>query len=180
MLAAFAGTLALRRRGERYVSTGLLLIGVAAFIGTLRHSINPELQNLHHFVSALASCAGLPLIAVQYASTRFGRPGPEGRMNTMGVSVVGFAAFGLAFPLALYPTLVGGLSMAVVLIAAGASFKRDARRAAFAFGGALAYIVAGLVVGTTGKLGPFLRVDVFHVVLAVASLGLAAGLPRRT
>ena len=32
-------------------------------------------EDLHRFVSALATCAGLPLMAVQYSSTRFGWPG---------------------------------------------------------------------------------------------------------
>ena len=103
------------------MSTGLLLVGVAAFIGALRFSINPELHDVHRFTSALATCTGLPLIAVQYLATCSGWPGRDGRMNTMGASVVGFAAFGLAFPLEIYATAVGGLSM---LIVAGSGILR--------------------------------------------------------
>ncbi|MCA9566487.1 MAG: hypothetical protein KC656_01550 [Myxococcales bacterium] len=180
MLVAFGCTLVLRRRGERYVSTGTLLIGIAAFIGMLRFGVNPELADLHRFVSALATCAGLPLMAVQYASTRFGWPGRDGRMNTMGASVVGFAAFGLAFPVDLYPTVVGALAMIVVLVAGLATLPGPERaRGAMAAVGALLFALAGLVVGTTGTLGPFLRIDVFHAVLCVAVGLLAAGLPER-
>lgn len=179
MLVAFAATRWLRARGERYVSTGALLIGIAAFIGSVRFSINPGLAELHRFVSALASCAGLPLIAVQYASTNLGWPGSEGRLNTMGVSVVGFAAFGLAFPIGIYPTLVGALSMVVVAGAAIEGLSTDARRGAAALTGAVAFALAGLVVGTKGSLGPVLRVDVFHAVLSVAVVLLAWGLPPR-
>ena len=179
MLAAFAACAILRRRGERYVSTGLLLVGVAAFIGALRFSINPELHDVHRFTSALATCTGLPLIAVQYLATCSGWPGRDGRMNTMGASVVGFAAFGLAFPLEIYATAVGGLSM---LIVAGSGIRcaaEDPRRSAFAILGAVGVACAGLVVGTQGTVGPFLAIDVFHVVLTASFVGIAAGLPRR-
>lgn len=179
MLAAFAACLWLRARGERYTSTGFLLIGCAAFIGTVRFSINPELDELHGFVSALATCTGLPLIGVQYLATCLRWPGPDGRMITMGASVVGFAAFGLAFPVPLYGTLVGALSMIAVIAGAARCVPHHPRRAAAAIGGALAFVLAGLVIGTEGTLGPMLRVDVFHYVLIAAIAGLAWGLPPR-
>lgn len=176
-LVTAGACVALRRRGERYVSTGLLLVACAAFIGSLRFAVNPELADLHRFTTALATHTGMPLIGVQYASTAFGRPGPDGRMVTMGVSVVGFSAFGLAFPLPIYGTLVGAGSMAVV-IAASSTFA-DRRRAIAAIAGALGVALAGLVIGTEGALGPVLRIDVFHAVLTAAFVGLAAGLPPR-
>lgn len=180
MLVAFAGTGVLRRRGERYVSTGLMLIGVAAFIGALRFSINPELADVHKFTSALATCTGLPLIAVQYLATCMGWPGHDGRTKTMGASVVGFAAFGLAFPLPIYATLVGGMSMAIVAASAARCAKQHLSQAVAATAGALCFACAGLVVGTEGSYGPVLAVDVFHGVLAVGCVGLAYGLPERS
>ncbi|MEZ4320979.1 MAG: hypothetical protein R3F61_26105 [Myxococcota bacterium] len=179
MLAAFAACIWLRRRGERYTSTGFLLIGIAAFIGAVRFSINPELAELHGFVSDLATCTGLPLIGVQYLATCYGWPGPDGRMTTMGASVVGFAAFGLAFPVPLYGTIVGAISMGLVIAGAIRCLPLHPARASRAIGGAVAFIVAGLAVGTQGTLGPFLRVDVFHGILVLAIAGLTTGLPVR-
>ncbi len=179
MLVAFAATVWLRGRGERYASTGMLLIGIAAFIGTVRFAINPELEELHGFVSALATCTGLPLIAVQYASTCFGRPGPDGRMITMGTSVVGFAALGLAFPVPVYSTLVGALSMLVVIAGAARCIPHEPARAGSAIMGAIGFMSAGLAIGTEGAFGPLLAIDAFHAVLAVALVGLAWGLPFR-
>lgn len=179
MLVAFAVTRWLRGRGERYVSTGVLLIGIAAFIGSVRYSINPGLAELHRFVAALAVCAGLPLIALQFASTNLGWPGSEGRLNGMGVSVVGFAAFGLAFPLGPYPTVVGSLSMLVVATAALRSLRTDPARSAAALAGSATFLFAGLGVGTEGMLGPFRCLDLFHLVLAPAVALLAWGLPPR-
>lgn len=180
MLAAFSGTVLLRRRGERYVSSGLMLVGIAAFIGALRFGVNPELTELYSFVTSLAVCTGLPLIAVQFASTHTGWPGRDGRMNTMGASVVGFALFGLAFPFPLYAHLVAGLSLLAVSGFALQRLAIDPRRAGLAILGAMVALFAGLAVGRAGMLGPFLRTDVFNVLLTGAVLALAAGLPYRS
>lgn len=179
MLAAFGACVWLRRRGERYVSTGLLLVGVAAFIGALRFSINPELADVHRFTSSLATCTGLPLIGVQYLATCSGWPGRDGRMNTMGASVVGFAAFGLAFPLPIYATAVGAVAMVVVIGSALRCFSAHGTHVLAAVAGALGVALAGLVVGTEGAYGPLLAVDLFHGVLALSFVGLAVGLPKR-
>jgi hypothetical protein len=179
MFAAFAGTVLLRRRGERYVSTGLLLIGIAAFIGALRYSINPGLTELYTFVTTLAACTGLPLIAVQYASTQLGWPGRDGRMNTMGASVVGFALFGLAFPLPLYAHLVAGASLLAIAGCALRTVSSAPRRSGLAVLGALVVLFAGTAVGRVGVLGPFPRLDVFNALCTGAVLAIAAGLPYR-
>lgn len=179
MAVAFAACVVLRRRGERYVSTGLLLVGCAAFIGVLRFGVNPELADLHRFVSALATHTGMPLIAVQFLATCYRWPGPDGRMTTMGASVVGFAAFGLAFPLPVYGTIVGAASMIAVAAGAVRTLPSDARRGGLALAGAIGVALAGLVVGTDGSIGPLLRVDVFHAVLAASLAAIAAGLPVR-
>jgi len=179
MLAAFAATLWLRRRGERYTSTGFLLIGCAAFIGAMRYSINPELEELHGFAGDLATCTGLPLIGVQYAATCIGKPGPDGRMITMGASVVGFALFGLAFPIPIYGTVVGALSMGLVIAGGVRCLPVQPKRASAAIGGAILFVVAGLAIGTEGSIGPLLRVDLFHILLVIAIGGLAWGLPLR-
>lgn len=179
MLATLGACFWLRRRGERYVSTGLMLVGVAAFIGALRFSINPDLADVHRFTSALATCTGLPLIAVQYLATCAGWPGRDGRMNTMGAAVVGFAAFGLAFPLPIYATAVGALSMLTVVVSAARCFGRHGPVVLAAVIGAVGVALAGLVIGTEGSIGPLLAIDVFHGVLALAFLGLAVGLPER-
>ncbi|OCC31231.1 Uncharacterized protein GNX_0156 [Leptospira interrogans serovar Canicola] len=44
--------------------------------------------------------------------------------------------------------------------------------------GAILFILAGLVIGTSGSRGPVLNVDIFHVVLAVAVYSLGASLKR--
>lgn len=178
-LVAFGACLWLRGRGERYASTGFLLMGIAAFIGTVRHAVNPELAELHGFVSDLAACTGLPLIGVQYLSTCFKQPGPDGRMITMGTSVVGFAAFGLAFPVPLYGTIVGAIAMLAVIAGAARCMPHHPKRASAAIAGALTLMLAGLVIGTDGWLGPIRRVDVFHFALVAAIGGLSYGLPVR-
>ncbi len=179
MLVAFAACMWLRSRGERYASTGFMLIGIAAFIGAVRFGVNPDLAELHGFVSALATATGLPLIGVQFLSTCWNRPGPDGRMITMGTSVVGFAAFGLAFPFEAYGTVVGALSMVAVIVGASRCLPHHPKRGAAAIVGALLFAVAGLVIGTEGDVGPFLAIDVFHGVLCIAVGGLAWGLPIR-
>ncbi|EMN88713.1 hypothetical protein LEP1GSC108_1385 [Leptospira weilii str. UI 13098] len=44
--------------------------------------------------------------------------------------------------------------------------------------GAILFILAGLVIGTTGSRGPILNVDIFHIVLAVAVYSLSVSLKR--
>lgn len=161
------------------MSTGLLLIGIAAFIGTVRFAINPELAQLHGFITELATCTGLPLIAVQFAATCLGWPGREGRMTAMGASVVGFAAFSLAFPFPLYSFVVGSLSMLVVAAGAVRCVSRGSARSAAALLGAAGFALASLGLSGEGTVGPLRHIDLAHLVLALSCAGLAYGLPNR-
>ena len=135
----------------------------------LRHGINPELAPLQGFVTQLALATGTPLMAVQFACSAWQTPGRDGRMTTMGASVVGFAFFSLALGVEAYASLIATTSM-VVLGGAGVTIGRlDPPRAGLAF--------VGAVLLTFGAWTPVLAVQ--QAVFALAGLAVVLALPER-
>lgn len=72
----------------------------------------------------------------------------------------------------------GSLGMVAILVSGARAFPRDGVAALLAWGGAAIYAVAGLVVGTEGRIGSVPRMDIFHYALAAAHPMLAAALLR--
>ncbi len=169
-------TVALRRRGERYVSTAALLYALWAAVGVAEHGTGLDLADLHRFAGSLATCTGLPLVAVQYTSTCVGWPGREGRLNVMGMGVVGFAAFGLAFPIELYPRLIAWLTAVVVMTTVGVGAQSRTRRLA-ALLGALGIAVVGRADEALSSQGVALRCGVLAVAIALLGMGLERRAP---
>lgn len=155
---------------------GLGLVGLAAALGALRFAGVGDVAPVHDTLSRLAGFVGVPWIGVAWATA--GRPDRDARLGA-GLVFVGGTIAHLA-GLTAWRTGAGGLAMAAVIGVALTGLARGRPEgAAFGAGGALLTLLAGLAVGTEGAIGPMPRVDLFHVLLMLANLGLGVGLAHR-
>jgi len=156
----------------RTAGLGLLLVGIAALVGTLRFAGQEQLAGAHAGLSGLAACVGLPTVAAGWATAVFAPHRAElARRYVFGVLLVVAA---MVWWVALVRTVLGALAMLTVAVAAARALPRWAG-ALGALGAALTLGV-GLLIGTEGDLLGFPRVGWFHLGLAGANLALAAGL----
>ncbi len=184
---AFAGAITLERtrRSARAgqhqalmsATVGLGLIGLAAAIGCLRYGVAPGLIELHILFSGLAGHFAMPLIGAAYVAIAWSL-GPS-RNAWLAL----FIALGLLPTISvivglydIYTLLVGSVGVAGILAAAAQRRRAQPSAAVVAAAGALLVLIAGLVIGTEGDIGPIARIDAFHYTLAVAALLKASGL----
>lgn len=164
------------RPSDRTVGIGLLLVGVAAVVGTLRFAGRTELVDAHAGLSGLAACVGLPCVGAGWATAVFAPARAEVvRRYVFGVLLV-VAAMVWWMPLA--RTLLGGVGMIAVLVAAAGVAPRERGAAALGALGAGLTLAVGLVIGTEGELLGFPRVGWFHLGLAAGAAALGEGVRR--
>lgn len=149
---------------------GFISIGISAGLGTI-HFLGIEiLDPIYHFSVGLASFVGVPLIG-----TGFFHIGIKKLEKNFIYPIAGILIF--LFPL--LSTTLGGIAMImVVLVCIRKNSGETKIPALYGILGAILFILAGLVIGTTGSRGPILNVDIFHIVLAVAVYSLSVSLKR--
>ncbi|WP_275628682.1 hypothetical protein [Pseudomonas sp. 273] len=138
------------RRRQGWAVPGFALFGLAALLGALEYAGLDALAPLHQQASDIAGRLGLLLIAL-------------GGVGGWGLNL---AVAGLCAVMSLLPD---GPSLAVNLLALLAIVRRGrSRRWPLALAGAVLFAAAGLLVGTRGEWSGVARVDIFHLVLALA------------
>ncbi|MFP6850667.1 MAG: hypothetical protein VCA57_18415 [Pseudomonas sp.] len=182
-IACLAGAIAISKARKRYGEAdqpalfcallGFLLPAAAAAAGVVRFGIDPSAQPAHLWLSQASSFLGLPLLGA--AALALGRGWQWSRAN-WGRILLGLCAFFELFrqmnQLEHYRLL---LNLATLLLIAYAGAVQWPRRApaATAFVVVGLFLLAGLVIGSQGFIGPLRRVDLFHVLLSPAYLLLA-------
>lgn len=154
----------------RYAALGMALMAIAAGFGALRYAGLEQLAGLHRAASRLAGGVTAPSIALVAAALCLGwrRIGV-----VVGLLIVAALAIAIGLDLGLYATALGSVA---VLVMIGLALRERTRSAATLALGGLVLAAAGLAIGSQGMLGPFARVDLFHLALALAHLLMAAGL----
>ena len=178
--ATFLAAVLFARAGLRWCAAWMVAIALAAIAGVVRFSGVADVEPLHTALSSFAAVVAFPSFC--WAMMRSLQLGRDLRA---GESLLIAAALNLLLLIAApaeAATAIGALALAVALIGARRLYVQQRRGAALTIGWAVAlYAVAGLWVGTFGTIGPLLRVDAYHYLLAVANLLFAFALapPRR-
>ena len=167
------------------IRLGFALPLAAAVVGALRFGLAPDLSELHGWLSRTSSLLGLPLLglAALSLSRQWDWSGP-----TWGRLLLGLCAFFELFrQLGWMDEYRLALQLGSLLLIVYGGLMQWPQKLPLLLGAAVAglFVFAGLGIGTEGAMGPFLRIDLFHALLAVAYpllawlLILLAGQERR-
>ena len=148
---------------------GLLIPAAAALCGVVRFAIDPSWRDIHSLVSQAGTYLALPLIAVSifvfarhllWTGARWG-----GLVFGLCVLFELTRRFEL---LAEYRLLLSFASFMLILLAGIGRLPESPLPPMAALAVIALFLVAGLVVGTDGFMGPLRRVDLFHALLTPA------------
>ncbi|AAS71580.1 hypothetical protein RBB68_15235 [Leptospira interrogans] len=158
---------------------GFLAIGISAGLGTIHFLGIEVLDPIYRFAVGFASFVGVPLIGTGFFHIGIKKLKKNNLYPVGGVLLSFYLIFGYIFPLPIVSTVLGGISMiTAILVCIRKNSGENKVPALYGILGAILFILAGLVIGTSGSRGPVLNVDIFHVVLAVAVYSLGASLKR--
>ncbi|TGL96602.1 hypothetical protein EHQ76_15845 [Leptospira barantonii] len=158
---------------------GFLTIGVSAGLGVIHFLGIGILDPVYRFSVGLASFVGVPLIGIGFFHIGIKKLEKNSLYPIAGVLFLLYVIFGYVFPFPLLSTALGGIAMVTVILVCIRKNSGGTKVAAlYGILGAILFILAGLVIGTTGSRGPILNVDIFHVVLAIAVYSLSVSLKR--
>lgn len=154
----------------------MAIIAAAASLGSMRFAGVIELVDAHAQLSHYAALVAFPVFGWLLLRTQM-RGGVVSIWEFL-VATVLFTALSLWSGVDRYASWLGATGLGCALIAALASIRRD-RVSFLLIGWSVAlYAAAGLWVGTDGMLGPTLRVDAYHYLLAIANPMLVLALLR--
>ncbi|MGY4531691.1 hypothetical protein ACVW0Y_000801 [Pseudomonas sp. TE3786] len=172
-LASVIGILRSRRWGEKplratwlLVIAALLLTGATAVVGVLHFGVDESWQTLHAKLSQASSLLALPALGV--AALTLIRGWHWQRLGWCWVIISLSLLFEGAKRLGVLDSYKLALNLATLLLFLYAGVTQGRKAVPAAVGVVALFIVAGLVVGTQGNLGPLLRVDLFHALLSLA------------
>ncbi len=156
----------------------MALIALAATLGALRFAGVSALVESHEQASRIAALLAFPLFCWILWRTQHRHAAP--RPWEIIAPAFLLCLLALWSGVDRYATLIGAAGLAAALVAALASLRSD-RIAFLMIAWAIAlYAAAGLWIGSVGHIGPMLRVDVYHYLLAAANPLLALALLRLT
>jgi hypothetical protein len=148
------------------VIAALLLTGATAVVGVLHFGVDESWQALHTKLSQASSLLALPVLGV--AALTLIRGWHWQRLGWCWVIISLSLLFEGAKRLGVLDSYKLVLNLATLLLILYAGVTQGRKALPAAIGVVVLFIVAGLVVGTQGNLGPLLRVDVFHALLSLA------------
>lgn len=162
-------------RGGRYwCAVWMVAIALAAIAGTVRFSGVDGIAPLHNALSSWAAVVAFPGFC--WAMTRSIYSGRDLRAGEALAIAAALNFLMLIEQSSELITTVGALALFIALIGAYKLYS-SRRGAALMIGWAVAlYAIAALWIGTVGSIGPLLRVDAYHYLLAIANLVFAAAL----
>lgn len=151
---------------------GFTIIGISAGLGAIHFLGIYVLDSIYYFFVGLSGCVGVPLLGLAFFHLGI-RTLSERFFYIKVLSMfIGYLLFVYVFPIPMYSTIVGGISLAIILIVGFLKWKRNQTAAILAIIGVVLFVLADLVVGIKGKTGMVLNVDIFHILLALANLSL--------
>ncbi|XDD51020.1 hypothetical protein AB3N59_04360 [Leptospira sp. WS92.C1] len=158
---------------------GFFVIGISAGLGTIHFLGIGILDPVYRFAVGLSGFVGVPLIGTAFYHLGIKKLEKKSLYPIAGILFLIYIAFAYVIPFPLLSTILGGLAMATAIFACIRKNSGGNKVAAlYGILGAILFILAGLVIGTTGSRGPILNVDLFHIVLAVAVYSLSVSLKR--
>lgn len=152
----------------RALLLGFGLTTTAAACGVVRYGLEPGWMEIHRSFSQLSGALGLPLLGLAALclsrGNGWGRPTWTGLVIGLVALLIGARWLGVDAGYRL------GLNLVSLLLIVYAGLARwPARQPGLLSLGVVAlFLIAGLVVGTEGFIGPLRRVDLFHALLTLA------------
>lgn len=147
------------RRDYRLAALGFTLMGLSALLGAAQYGGLEAARDPHHYLTYCSGRLGLLLIAIGRA---------QDALAYALLAVIAVVA--LLLP---DPAVLGVNLLALIAIA----YHGWSQRWLAALAGSTLFLLAGLVVGTQGQWLGMARLDLFHLVLALAIVcWIAAGL----
>lgn len=175
MAYRFVGKSSIPSRSALY---GLGIIGISAGLGSIHFLGINTLDSIYRFFVGLSGTVGVALLGLAFFHFTFRSLSEKTFFLFIALAFVLYLAFTYLYPLAIYPTVVGGISMFIILISSLVRFPRKSNAAVMGIIGSILFIVAGLVIGTKGSTGSILNVDIFHILLAIANYCIAEGIRK--
>ncbi len=175
MAYKFKGLSSVSARAALYAFS---FVGISAGLGSLHFLGVNAIDPVYKFTIGLAGCVGVPLLGVSFF--HFGiRPLSDKLFffKFFGM-LIAFLCFTYIYPFPLYATIASGLAMVIVIVVSILKFSRERNGAILGLVGAVLFVLAGLVIGTSGSRGPILNVDLFHVGLAIANYCIGSSILR--
>lgn len=157
---------------------GFAIIGISAGLGSIHFLGINTLDPIYRFFVGLSGCLGVPLLGLAFFHFSFRSISEKTFFLLITILFVLYLVFAYLVPLPIYSTVVGGIAMLIVLVSSIIRFPKHNQAAMMGIVGAVLFILAGLVIGTKGTSGPFLNVDIFHVLLAIANYCLGEGIRK--
>ncbi|MDF3819571.1 hypothetical protein P3G55_06655 [Leptospira sp. 96542] len=154
---------------NRAAMYAFIIIGISAGLGSIHFLGIFEFDSIYRFFVNASGAVAVPLIGVAFYHLTF-RKLTENffLIKLLSITIV-FIVFVYLYPVPLYATIVGGVSMLIIILGSMTKLKQNRKPSLFAILGAILFITAGLVVGTTGERAGILNVDIFHIMLALAN-----------
>ncbi|KAI8790271.1 hypothetical protein BgiBS90_008195 [Biomphalaria glabrata] len=147
-----------------FACIGLGIQGAAAAVGVIRFAqsrIGGQVYDYHQMLSWLAQVMGLPLLAVGFCHKDLPIMMNLNLMIMIGVLIGSrFLASGMR---QMAVQSCSGFAMLTIILICLRSWN------IYGLLATALYVISGKVVGSEGKMGPFYRVDILHVGLAIAN-----------
>ncbi|MCE9500936.1 MAG: hypothetical protein K8R21_10625, partial [Leptospira sp.] len=129
---------------------GFLIIGTSAGLGSIHFLGIGMLDPVYHFLVGLSSYAGVPLIGIGYYHLGIKRIHDSALLPIFGALLVAYVVFTYFIPIPILATVLGGTAMVMVIIVCLRKLSGGTKNSAlFGIAGAVLFILAGLVIGTT-------------------------------
>jgi glucitol/sorbitol PTS system EIIB component len=153
---------------SKIAAIGILIIGLTSFTGFINHFGIKETAPFGVFFGNLSNFMGVPLIGLAFLLLIFNNKNLSFLFILLVVLL--YIVFSYLYVNPLLPTILGGISMLVIISVSLAKMKQNTAFSILGITGALLILTAGLVIGTEGKIGSILRLDLFHYTIAGAIL----------
>ncbi|MGI0117828.1 DUF6962 family protein [Zooshikella sp. RANM57] len=155
---------------------GFILMSLASFFGTLYYGFSPIWEDIHRLFTHAATFLALPLIAGAYAHLAWPLNWHKPMWGRLIIAMMICFEIARRFQAieATY-TVIGIISLFVILLVGIKFIRQKPTFFVYILVGSASFSIAGLVVGTHGYLAGFLRLDLFHYLLALGSLSLGTG-----
>ncbi|MBU2708405.1 hypothetical protein KCM76_20600 [Zooshikella marina] len=155
---------------------GFILMSLASFFGTLYYGFSPIWADIHRLFTHAATFLALPLIAGAYAHLAWPLNWHKPMWGRLIIALMICFEIARRFQaIETTYTAIGIMSLLVILLVGFKFIRQKPSFFIYILVGSASFSVAGLVIGTHGYLAGFLRLDLFHYLLALGSLSLGTG-----